>query len=171
MTFPSPSPEFKKAAIDWLLTHGTCEAIDDSTGSALARLSVMGVDYEATEMPTFTVAALDAGDSYHEATMGEAFSCRVMPLGFDPSNFREGHTFHVGKDDLMSLLLTNMIVGVINAAETGDSEWKARASQSAVERWERHRDTENERRRRAEEARAAKAASNQSQADYEKGLL
>lgn len=149
------TPEFKKAAIDWLLTNGQCESMTESTGCVLAALSVRGVDYEASGMPDFTTVAIDPGDTDAAAVFGEAFAATIYPLGSDPSNWREGHEFWVGKDDLMKVLLSNMIMGVINAFETGDSEWKARANEREVERLLRHREAEAERQRLLEQAAAA----------------
>lgn len=153
MFTPDPttvSPEFKRAAIDWVLTHGTCESMTESTSLALARLTVMGVDYDASDMPTFTTVTLDAGDTDNGATYGEAFACRVLPLGSDKDNWRAGHEFWVGKDDLMQVLMSNMIMGLISAAETGDAGWKARASTSEIARLERHREADAERARLSE---------------------
>lgn len=138
---------FKKAAIDWLLANGTCESMTDSTGLALARLSVYGVDYEGTDMPDFTTVAIDAGDTFNKATYGEAFACTVYSL--DPRfvgkrswERRDASEFWVGKDDIMRLMLSQMIMGVINAAETGDTAWKARANPGEVERLRRYRAAE-----------------------------
>lgn len=150
------SAEFKKAAIDWLLTNGTCDSMDTSTGTALADLTVRGVDYEASETPDFRSVAIEPGDSFHEATWGEAFACTVYPLGYDKTNWREGYTFWVGDQDIKRIFLGQMITGLIAAAETGDSGWKARAHQPEVERLLRHQAAEAERAARLAEARAAK---------------
>lgn len=133
------TPEFKKAAIDWLLANGTCDTMTTTTGSALADLAVRGVDYADSEAPEFRTVALDDGDSFTSATYGEAFAATIYPTGRDKTNWREEYTFWVGKDDLERLLLTNMIAGVIAAAETGDTAWKARANAREIERLERHR--------------------------------
>lgn len=148
------TPEFKKAAIDWLLTNGECESMTESTGLVLASLAVRGVDYEASEMPDFSTVAIDPGDTDAAAVYGEAFAAKIYPVGADPKNWREGHEFWVGKDDLMKVLLSNMIMGVIGAFETGDTEWKARANQHEVERIQRHADAQVERQRLIEEAAA-----------------
>lgn len=148
------TPEFKKAAIDWLLTNGQCESMSQSTRLALADLSVNGVDYEASDMPDFTTVAIDAGDTFNKATYGEAFATTVYPLGYDKNTYRDGYEFWVGKDDLMKIFLSNMIMGVIAAAETGDTEWKARANEREVERLHRHADEVVDRKRLIEEAAA-----------------
>lgn len=149
------SPEFKKSAIDWLLANGQCESMTTSTALALASLSVRGVDYERTEMPDFTRVAIDSGDSFTDATYGDAFAATVYPVGADPENWREGYEFWVGKDDLMQVLLSKMIMGVIAAAETGDTEWKARANEGEVARLLRNREAEAERQRLLEQTAAA----------------
>lgn len=148
------TPEFKRAAIDWLLTNGQCESMTETTRDVLAALSVRGVDYEASGMPDFTTVAIDPGDTDAAAVFGEAFAATIYPLGSDPTNWREGHEFWVGKDDVMKALLSNMIMGVIAAFETGDSEWKARANEREVERLLRRADAEAERQRMIEEAAA-----------------
>lgn len=153
---------FKKAAIDWLLTNGECNSMTDSTALALADLSVNGIDYEATEAPDFDNVAIKPGDTFHEATWGEAFTTTVYPLKPDAPKESwqryDGHTFFMGHDDLMKVLLSNMIKGLIEAAEVGDTAWKARANQREVERLTRNRDAEAERARRLEEARAQRKA-------------
>lgn len=161
------TPEFKRAAIDWLLTNGTCESMTTSTALSLASLSVRGVDYEASEMPDFRTVALNAGDTFTGATYGEAFAATIYPVGHDKDNWNDQYEFWVGKDDLMQVLLSNMITGVITASETGDTGWKARAHPRETERLIRNRDAETERARLHAEAAARK----QSQDDYEKGLI
>lgn len=153
MTFSPLGPEFKKAAIDWLLTNGTCESMSQSTGTSLAYLSVYGVDYDACDMPDFARVAINSGDTDHGATYGEAFACTVYSL--DPrftgkNSWQRGDAFEfwVGQEDIMRLMLGQMIVGVINAAESGDSAWKARAYQGEVERLNRHIEAKAEHARR-----------------------
>jgi hypothetical protein len=152
---------FKRASIDWLLATGRCESMTDSTRLALADLAFHGVDYEVSETPDFRNVALDAGDSFHQATFGEAFAATIYPLKADAPEETwqryDGHTFHVGKDDLMKVLIGNMIAGVIAAADGGDATWKAMADQNEIARFQRRRDAEVERARRSEEARAKRA--------------
>lgn len=123
------SPEFKRAAIDWVLAHGQSESMHHSTREALTDLAVRGVDYEASEVPDFRRVAVEPGDSFTEATYAEAFSCEVYPV--DPeqagNQFRyDGYTFYVGDEDMKRIFLHQMIVGVLAAADSGDAEWKAR---------------------------------------------
>jgi hypothetical protein len=125
---------FKKAAIDFVLTHGECDSMTTSTSLALADLTVRGLDYERSEMPDFRNVALDAGDSFHSATYGEAFACDVYALGADPENWRDVYTFHIGDQDLKRILLHQVITGVVAAAEHGDAGWTARANERHVER-------------------------------------
>lgn len=133
------SPEFKKAAIDWLLTVGDHNSMTSSKPLALADLSVRGVDYVASDAPAFDTIDFGDGDSFHSGTQGRAFACEVFPLDRDPNNWREGYMFWVREEDLMSLLLVNMITGVIQAAEDGDASWKALADQREVARMTRNR--------------------------------
>lgn len=149
---------FKRAAIDWVLANGTSTGMTHSTGSALADLTVRGVDYEDSEMPDFQRVAIKDGDSMTEATWGEAFATTVYPLDRDKTNWREGYTFHVGDDEIRRIMVSQMILGLLSAAETGDAEWKAKADQREIEWIERNRANEAERQRLLTEARAAKAA-------------
>ena len=130
------TPEFKKAAIDWLLTVGHCEG-RTSTGSALAALSVSGVDYDASEMPDFTRITTDPGDSFNEATYGEAFAARIYPnnsadRGKQSWARHDDFQFFVGDDDLKRIFLSQIIMGVLTAGDHGDVAWKARANPRAV---------------------------------------
>lgn len=148
---------YKVAAINWLLANGTSKGMTHSTDSALADLSVRGVDYEDSETPDFQMVAVDDGDSFNRATYAEAFSTTVYPLDRDKTNWREGYTFHIGEDALKRVLISQVILGVLAAAEGGDEAWKAKADQREIERIEGYRAREAERERLLIEARAVKA--------------
>jgi hypothetical protein len=131
---------FKVAALNWLLTHGRCESMTTSTALALADLTVRGVDYEASDLPDFRTVTLDSGDSFTDATYGQAFAATVYPLDRDKDNWREGYEFWVGDEDIKRLLVSTMILGVLAADEDGTEPWQARAHQGEVARMRRNRE-------------------------------
>lgn len=169
---------YKKAAIDWVLANGTSNGMCHSTRSALADLSVRGVDYDDSDLPDFRMVATDGGDSFTDATHTEAFAATVYPLDRDKANWREGYTFHVGDDDIKRILMTQVILGVLAAATDGDAVWKAKVDENEVARIEKNRAADAEWKRQQAEASAVKAAATAdkirkvaAQEDFEKGLI
>lgn len=131
------NPEFKRAGIDWLLANGRCESISMSTGLALARLAVSGVDYERSTAPTFGQIVDEPGDSFNEATYAKGIGATIYAADADPADWRDEYTFEIGAEDVMEIVVGAVIAGVIAAGkspEQAQQEWTARAYPKEIER-------------------------------------
>lgn len=125
-------PATKKAAIDWLLSHGEVNETSEWTGSALATLKHVGVDYDASYIPQHTRVEVASDEIGRVGDRISAISAIIVAQG--PTGRPDRFEFVLPEASFAHMVMGMAIGATPLNRGSFEPDWKDRASTSTYHR-------------------------------------